>query len=180
MNRSPFHRVTLGLLLACSADTQTAGEYELKSAVIGNLAKFVEWPSRALSGDKDPFQVCVLGKDPFHGALESALNGKLAMGRPFAILAVADASKTSGCQILFIVSPDRKRLHAILSELRPEGILTVGESEGFAAQGGMVDLILEDGHIRMRINLEAATQAHLKVSSKLLGLAEIVKGKDSK
>jgi hypothetical protein len=45
----------------------------------------------------------------------------------------------------------------------------------FAAHGGMIQFSLEDQHVRFDINLSAASRAGLKISSKLLALAQIVK-----
>ena len=55
------------------------------------------------------------------------------------------------------------------------GILTVGETEGFATQGGIVNFKVEGGRVRLEINIEAAERAKLRISSKVLSLAAIVK-----
>jgi hypothetical protein len=47
--------------------------------------------------------------------------------------------------------------------------------DGFAAQGGVVNFKLEDGKIRFEINAAAAGQQGLRVSSKLLSVAKIVR-----
>jgi hypothetical protein len=54
-------------------------------------------------------------------------------------------------------------------------VLTVGETEGFATQGGIVNFKLIDGRVRLEINIEAAWQAKLRISSQVLSLASIVK-----
>jgi hypothetical protein len=54
------------------------------------------------------------------------------------------------------------------------GVLTVGETEGFASQGGIVNFKLEGGRVRLEINIDAAAQAKLRISSKVLNLAQIV------
>ena len=59
--------------------------------------------------------------------------------------------------------------------LPASGVLTIGEAEGFAAQGGIINFKMEEGRVRFEINVEAATRENLRISSKLLTLAEIVK-----
>ena len=54
------------------------------------------------------------------------------------------------------------------------GVLTVGETEGFASQGGIVNFKLEGGRVHLEINIDAAAQAKLRISSKVLNLAQIV------
>jgi hypothetical protein len=55
--------------------------------------------------------------------------------------------------------------------------MTVGESDGFLEQGGMIRLDVEEGKIRFAINLDASEQAGLKISSRMLLLAKTVVGK---
>ncbi len=53
-------------------------------------------------------------------------------------------------------------------------ILTVGETPGFAERGGMIRFTLEDNRVRFEINVEAAREADLNISSRLLTLAKII------
>ena len=46
----------------------------------------------------------------------------------------------------------------------------------FAARGGIIQFAIEDQHVRFDINLEAASRAGLKISSKLLSVAKVVIG----
>jgi hypothetical protein len=164
-----------GVFAAFNAFAQTIDEYQLKAAFLYNFAKFVEWPALTFKTDKDPMRICVLGQDPFGGALGEAVGGKTVLGRSFAVADISDATQAVDCQTLFISSSEGKRLPSIFGALRTTGILTVGESEGFATQGGIVNFRLEGGRVRLEINVEAAERAKLRISSKVLNLAQIVK-----
>jgi hypothetical protein len=170
----------LGLYFAFTMLGQTVNEYQIKAAFIFNLAKFVEWPPTAFRNEKDPLRICVLGRDPFGSALGDAVGGKTVMGRSFAVSPLAGIADAANCQILFVSSSEKKRTRSIVGEIHTAGILTVGETDGFAAEGGMVNLKLDDVRVRVEINLEAATMANLRISSKVLNLAQIVKGKEAK
>jgi hypothetical protein len=56
--------------------------------------------------------------------------------------------------------------------------LTVGETEGFAAMGGVINLTVEQSGIHFEINRLAADRAHLRISSQLLSLAKLVTERD--
>ena len=56
--------------------------------------------------------------------------------------------------------------------LKGASVLTVGDVEEFNSLGGMVRLLIENGKMRFAINLQAAEQARLKLSAKLLSLAK--------
>jgi hypothetical protein len=165
----------LGILLATAARAQTADEYRVKAAFLYNFAKFVEWPAQAFKSAADPIAICVVGKNPFGGALEQAVSGQAAQGKLFTVRQVSDASQMRACHILFVSSSERKRLAPIFQEIKNGSVLTVGESDNFTAEGGMVNFRIEEGSVHLQINPDAAAQQRLHISSKLLSLAEIVR-----
>ena len=52
-------------------------------------------------------------------------------------------------------------------------MLTVSDLSGFLDEGGMIQFLSEDNHVRFAISVNAASHARLKVSSKLLSLARV-------
>jgi hypothetical protein len=174
MNPRPHYRILLGVLVGFTACAQTVEEYQVKAAFLYNFAKFVEWPSLTFKTDKDPMRICVLGQNPFGGALAEMVGGKTVVGRPLVLAEISDSTQGGECQILFIGSSERRRLRSVFAELRTTGILTVGETDGFATQGGIVNFKLEDGRVRLEINIDAAALAKLRISAKVLNLAQIV------
>jgi hypothetical protein len=173
-----FRLVTVafaGMLLAPGVDAQVIDEYQVKAAFLYNFAKFVEWPPEVFKTPRDPILICVLGHNPFGGVLEEAIRGKSIEGRAFAFRQVSGAEEASACQILFVSSSDDRRFHSLAGSLKPAGILTVGEAQGFASEGGVINFKLEDGRVRFEINVDAAEHEQLHISSKLLSLAQIVK-----
>jgi hypothetical protein len=62
----------------------------------------------------------------------------------------------------------------VLHSLKGMPILTIGETPGFAKRGCIINLIVEDNKVRFEVNLDAAKQADLTVSSRLLALAKII------
>jgi hypothetical protein len=158
-----------------SAWGQSASEYEVKAAFLYNFAKFVEWPAQSFKGPDDPITICIVGQNPFGHMLEDTVNGKTLEGRAFVVRNVPDVQQAGRCHILFVSSSERKNLQAILAGIRTPGVLTVGETEGFAMNGGVINFKLEDGKVRFEINLHAAAKEGLQIRSHLLSLAQIVK-----
>ena len=62
----------------------------------------------------------------------------------------------------------------IVKGLKGSSTLTVGETEGFAVQGGIINSTAEGNELRFEVNLLAAERAGLKISAKMLALAKIV------
>jgi hypothetical protein len=77
--------------------------------------------------------------------------------------------------MVFIPVTEKDQADKILKGLKGSSILTVGESEGFAALGGIINLTVEGNTVHFEVNQLAAERAGLKISSKLLSMAKIVK-----
>jgi hypothetical protein len=163
-------------LTGARASTETPLEYQVKAAFLFNFAKFVEWPAQSFKGPQDPISICILGKNPFGDALAGAVHGKTVDGRALAIRQVDDAKEACDCNILFVRSSERKRSRPVLDAIAGRGVLTVGETDTFTSDGGIINFKIDGARIRFQINIGAAERERLRISSKLLGLAEIVGG----
>jgi len=164
-----------GVRLA-STETNPTSEYQVKAAFLYHFAQFVEWPEETFKDANSPVTYCTLGEDPFHGSLDAALHGKTIGARSFRVQHFKQPQVIQGCQVLFIGAGEKKLLPAILAGVNGSSVLTVGESEHFAQEGGMIGFCLEENKIRFEINLETAQKSKLKISSRLLALAKSVIG----
>jgi hypothetical protein len=160
---------TMGSLCA---QAPVADEYPVKAAFLFNFAKFVEWPAIAFRSPEDPISICVLGQDPFGEALEKVVRNKTVSNRTFVVREILNAQQAMACQILFVSTSERKRFRLLLDALKGRSILTVGESEDFTANGGIINFKVKDARVRIEIDPSAADRAGLRISSKLLSLAE--------
>ena len=158
-----------------AGEQESAGEYELKAAMLFNVIRFVEWPPAAYSDLRAPTVLCILGWDPFGTSLTSLVSGKIVDGRPVQIRHLKDVDGFLACHVLYISSSERKSVVQILANLKGSSILTVGEMGQFAARGGMVQFALYEKRVLLEINLDAANRAGVKISSRLLAIARIVK-----
>lgn len=150
-------------------------EYQIKAAFLFNFAKFVEWPPGKLGEPRSRFAVCVLGKDPFGSVLDQALQGKTIDGRPVFVRRSASVSDCKDCHIVFISSSERERLAEVLQVLANASALTVSEMPRFAERGGMINFTTDDNKVRLEINAGSAASAGIRISSKLLNLAKVVR-----
>ena len=153
-----------------------AREYDIKATFLFNFSQFVEWPADALGDANAPFIIGILGVDPFGRFLDELIKNETVHGKPIEIRRFARLEEVTHPHILFISKSENARVESILDKVRGRSILTVGESteRSFAKRGGMIGLVTESARVRVRINLEAAREARLVISSKLLGIAEIV------
>jgi len=172
-----FLSLTLSLLLLspfaepASADGRQAGEYQVKAAFILNFSTFVEWPEGHFQNGT--LTIGILGRDPFEGAMDD-LKGKTVKGRKVVIRHYDDPEEALGADVLFIGASERMGLPRILHTLRGRPVLTVGDHPGLARSGVMINMVVLRKRVGFEINLEAARQSGLWISSQLLKLAKEV------
>lgn len=144
-------------------------EYRVKAAYIYHFAELVEWPPEARNSST--LDLCVVGEDPFHGDLESAVEGKPIGGQVIHVQHIKNSTLANHCQIIFFGKNENKQTTSLLAELRNAPVVTVGEADNFLQQGGVIRFCLVSNKIRFEINLRAAEAGRLKISSRLLSLA---------
>ncbi len=152
-----------------------AEEYQVKGAFLLNFAKFVSWPDQAFKSPTDPIAICILGQNPFGAGLEQAAKDLLIGDRHVVVRQSADPQLACTCQIAFVAGSERKLARALLQEAQGESVLTVGESDGFTAGGGVIAFRLDGEKVRLEINTASAERAKLHISAKLLSLAQSAK-----
>ena len=172
--RGARHGLLFAILACGPCQAQVFNEYQVKAAFLYTFAKFVEWPPQTFSSPSAAIAICILGEDPFGSFLDDAVRGKTVGGRPLAVYRMIDLPARHECQILFIAASEQRRMATLASVATP-GLLTVGDTAEFTAQGGIIGLRLDAQRIRLSVNLTAAEKAKLRISSRLLSLATIIK-----
>ena len=162
-------------LFACGgkafAQDSSPSQYQVEAAFLYNFGKFIEWPTNAFADDRAPLVIGVYGGDSFHGDLERIVAHKSINGHPLAVQQFSALSDLKDCHILFVSVAGQKQAADILNTLHDSSVLIVTENMNhFAESGFMINFFMKDEKIRFEINDTAATQAGLKISSKLLAL----------
>jgi hypothetical protein len=145
-------------------------EAQVKAAYLYNFGKFVRWPADRVV-TTESFEICILGRDPFGAVLDSTVAGESIDSRKIIVRRLLGIQDASTCSVLFVSSSEESRLTPTLAAAQRFGLLTVSDMRNFAARGGAIGLINDQGKIRFEVNREAAEQAHLELSSELLKVA---------
>jgi hypothetical protein len=157
-------------LVMAPAAAQVRDERAVKVALVYNLTKYVEWSKTA-----NALNICFSGEGGMGEMLQKVLEGKSSESRPIHLVLFPSDEELKKCNILYIVETSPKKVRATLDKVRTLNILTVGETEAFIHEGGMVGLLRTGEQVQIQINLEAARNAKLRISSRLLDLAVLVK-----
>lgn len=152
-------------------------EYQVKALFLLNFTKYVDWPPTSFVETNTPIIIGLYGENRFGDALNKAVEGKTISGRRIIVQSIDRDDDLGKCQILFISDSEKSRLGEILDRVKALPVLTVSEIDQFLEQGGAINFVKKDGKIRLEVNLDAARLAKIQISSKLLNVADVVKGK---
>jgi hypothetical protein len=146
-------------------------EYAVKAAYLAKFAFYVEWPPTAFSGPTSPLLLCIVGDDPFGGAIDEAVAGQQVQGRAISVRRMKSVTRDSGCHIAYVGSDARGE------NLRGGSVLVVSDSP---SGGGVINFVLRDNKVRFTVDDEAAFQNGLAISSKLLSVALSVRARGAR
>ena len=170
-----FASVLFGVQTVSSVDSPVSREFQIKAAFLYNFTKFVEWPAGKFQETNSPLIIGVAGSSPMTAAIEAIVKDRQINGRPIVVKAVQTREAAQATHLLFIPSSEDSRLESLLPSGAASGVLTVGESEKFASDGGMIHFITEGGKLRFEINMGIVEQAGLQISAQLQKLAKAVR-----
>ena len=171
--------LVLGYCPCAQAAARQSSEFWIKIAFVFNLLKFTEWPEEKSTGK---FVVGVVGKTPLAPGTAEVPYAKLE-DRSVFITVIPTWSKSGNetqdklmaeCHVLFVCESVQAHTAQILEQLKGKAILTVGESDDFLEQGGVINCFVEDRKVQFDANLKAAMASNLKIRAKLLRLAKNV------
>jgi hypothetical protein len=164
------------LLLLFAVINQTAqaqiSESDVKAAFIERFTRFVEWPEEF---EDSTFKIAVIGKNPFNNSLEDLFNNIKVKNQNAEIIYTNNISELTNVNLIFISGTEKKRVAEILSAIGEKPILIISDTEGFCQLGTSINMYIDGNNIRYEINKEALEKTGLKVSSRLLASAKIVK-----
>ena len=151
-----------------------ASEVSLKSAFLYKFIHYAEWPPEALGAPGDPIALCVIGQDEIAQVLEDAVRDRTIHERPLVVHRLAASEPAAGCHVLFVGASLAKQVERVLAGVAAQPTLTVGDAEGFARRGGMINFTRDGSRLGFEINRAAALRVGLQLSSQLLKLSKLV------
>ena len=154
------------------AATSAQRDVALSAAFVFNFAKFTEWPGLPAGA---PIVACVYGDDGIAAALTDTVRGQNISGHAIDVRSVKDDGEFRSCQLLFVGAAEARRSQTALAGISALPVLTVSDAAGFSKTGGIIEIYVEDGHMRFAINVKAVERSGLHISPRLLGLAKIVR-----
>ncbi len=175
--------LALPLLLAAAtataprAQAQPAGaqalERRVKAAFLFKFLGYADFPSSAFSDSGAPLTIGVVGSDDMASELARIAAGRIIAGRPIAVRRVAENEAPAAVHLLFVSGADSERAGRVLRGA-PGAFLTVTECELGLRYGSVINFRIVDERVRFDVSLDAAEKKNVKLSSRLLTVANRV------
>lgn len=173
--------LALGLALAwpagaCAQALGAVRESALRAAFVYKFTGFVEWPPGAFARPDEPLVIGVAGDEELAAELEQAVAGRSADGRPLAVRRLREVEGAAGLHVL-VLAPAREARVREAVQSTPGAVLVVTQQDGGLRLGGVLNLTAEGGRLRFSASLTAAEARSLRLSARLLALAQTVEGR---
>ena len=144
-------------------------ELDFRVRSLETLIRFVEWPEESRPRNGSPFVVAVAGPPELVEAVRNRFRGVQVARTEVLVRQLDRTEHLRDCHLVYFC---RRTRFGHVSKLVTGPVLTVGESPGFLAAGGMVNF-MPKGRSLFQVNERALREAGLMMSSKLLRLAEV-------
>lgn len=174
----PWAALALTLSQFCTpASAQTRpSQYDVEAAYLLDFGKFTQLSTGSQALRRATFDICIVGRDVIGPTIDKLAADDTVDGHAVRVLHGIEASQARTCAIVLISSHVGNEIRDDLDILSGADVLTVGDSPDFLNDGGMIQFVIENDHVRFAVNLNSVRKAHLALSSQLLRVALYVKG----
>ncbi len=152
-----------------------ARESAIKAAFLYKFAGFVEWPPAALRAG-EPFVFGVLGAEAIAADLEQIVAGRTLDGRPVVVRRLRDTDDVQPLHVLMVGAAREARVREAIAAVAGP-VLVVTEQDGGRRFGAALNFVSDEGRVRFNASVPAAEARGLRLSARLLAVAQAVEGR---
>lgn len=149
-------------------------EAQVKAAYLYKFAGHVDWPSKAYMDPSAPFTIGVVGAGDVADELTRLKAGRSVGDRPVDVRVLKPGESARGVQLVFVGSTDGAQLRRLLEPFKAAPTLTISDIPGAIEAGSVINFVLIDKRLRFEVSLANAEQHGLKISARLLTVAQRV------
>ncbi len=149
-------------------------ERKVKAAFLYKFLGYTEFPPAAFGEAAAPVVIGVAGADELAAELARIVAGRTIQGRAIQVRQVRESDPPAGLHLLFVGGADGARLRSLLRSFHSAPILLVTEADNGLQQGSVINFKIVEERVRFDVSLEAADRHQVKLSSRLLTVANHV------
>jgi hypothetical protein len=162
-------------LVVARAEEAPTLEQRVKAAYLFKFTDYVTWPDGTFTRPESPLVFGVVDDDQVAGELAQTAIGHTVAGHPVVIRRLKPGESTAGINILFVAGASRVRLEQTVKAAGTQPLLIITEAEGALDRGSAINFVLVGDHVKFEIALDSVEKRGLKLSSRLLSVAQNVR-----
>jgi len=184
---SPRRRRVAGRLAGCllalaalapahaEAGSSQALERQVKAAFLYKFLGYADFPASAFADSAAPVTIGVIGSDEMAAELGRVVAGRQVRGRPIVVRTLREGEPAQ-VHLLFVAGSDSVRAARILRSASA-ALLPVTECELGLQSGSVINFRIIEERVRFDVSLDSAERNNVKLSSRLLTVANrVIKG----
>jgi hypothetical protein len=148
-------------------------ERRVKAAFLYKFLGYTEFPPAAFGDASSPVLIGVAGSDDMLAELARTVVGRTLNGRPIVVKPVRDGDNPGPLHLLFVAGSDGPRVSRTLRNASG-AMLLVTECEFGLQMGSVINFKMVNEHVRFDVSLDAAEKNNVRLSSRLLNVANHV------
>ncbi len=149
-------------------------ERRVKAAFLYKFLGYTDFPPAAFADAGAPLVIGVMAADELAGELGKIVAGRQVQARPVSVKVVREGDSLAGLHLLFVGGADGARLRGALKSAPAGAMLVVSESEQGLQHGSVINFKVIEDRVRFDVSLDAADRNSIKLSSRLLTVANQV------
>jgi hypothetical protein len=164
----------------CAAQGAQAGaasvalERSVKAAFLYKFLGYTEFPPGSFTDATTPLAIGVIGADDLASELNRIVAGRTVMARPVVVKTFREGDVPAGVHLLFIGGSDPSRVRNALRAVKDVPVLSVTEADNGLLYGSVINFKIVEERVRFDVSLDAADKNSVKLSSRLLTVANHV------
>ncbi len=167
--------VALAPLVLAEPLTETDADYIAK--VIGNIEKYVTWPTGNYEGNGQLLVITIIGTSAVNGPLMKLSGQATPDGKKYKVREVEPSDMPGNSHVLLVADSNNTAVERALKLLKDRGTLVVGAAEGFGQLGCMVNFAKSAGDgskVGIEINATSLKGGGFQVSPALSKIAKVI------
>ncbi len=164
------------LAAAAPARAQPAGaalERGVKAAFLYKFLGYADFPAGAFGDPAAPLVIGVAGSEEMAAELGRIVAGRSVNNRAVVVKHIRDGDNPGAVHMLFVAGADCSHAARVLRQAPASPLLAVTECSGLPA-GSVINFRIVEERVRFDVSLDAADKNNIKLSSRLLTVANHV------
>jgi hypothetical protein len=155
---------------------ETASASSIKAAFLFKFLGYIEWPAATLPPGEGSIVIGVSGADDVLAELAALLPGRSVNQRPVQSRRVDSVDALPGVHMLYLGPQVDLARSPLPAAARAGRLLLVTDAADGLEQGACINFLLLGQRVRFEVSLDAAERSSIKISSRVLAVAERVVG----